>query len=156
MGIVTGSGSLDFLPSTLPSVWGYLFGQSPEKAQGTSFFPKLNSPDFFQAKSLPLSGVYGHCWLPASFARPSCLIAQANRGLGPSGKGQLSPADWAGSKDKGTRQGRDFLCVLCAGGGPVGSLKLWRVHSHLTGAGAATRSLEEKRREGSGHRLISF
>lgn len=65
MGVVTGSGSLDFLPSTLPSVWGYLFGQSTQKAQGTSFFPKLNSPDFFQAKSSPLSGVSGHCWLPA-------------------------------------------------------------------------------------------
>lgn len=70
MGVVTGSGSSGFLPSTLLPVWGYLFGQSPEKAQGTSFFPKLNSPDFFQAKSSPLPGVPGPLLAAGLFCPP--------------------------------------------------------------------------------------
>lgn len=92
---------------------GLPFQPEPRKC---SFFPKLNSPNFFPDRSSPLSGRPGHCWLPASFAHPSCLTAQANRASAvPQGRA-ASPQQTGQGAKTGDEAGQGFpACAMCWG-----------------------------------------
>lgn len=139
VGVVTGSRSWGFLPSTLLPAWGYLFSQSPENAHS---FPNSTHPTSSQPGARLCPGVRGTAGcppllpaLPASLPRLTGLRLSLR-------EGPPLPSRLGREQRQGMRQGRDFLRVPCAGGGhgqpeggPVGGPRCWRVRSHLTGLG---------------------